>query len=373
MSASRPFLFLSANTPWVYALAQALSADAPVTAVQMYDVATQRRLRPGWPEEESNVRRRRVVMPSGYAGRLEFLFRPLMRRIVEAERKRLARIGNADPIVVIPYHYLVPWVRQVPDELLVYYNLDNYDLYRPSRVGEIHSLEDEVIRRARLTACLSIYQVERLAARNPQRRESIRHFPLGVVDAFINPDPRAEPLAKTVGYVGNLTNRVDWGLVTAVAQRMPEVRFEFVGSMQALQTGLSSATWEQERQAALALPNVVHVGQVRQLEVPRYYWRYSVNWMPYDAAHPFNLAACPTKIMDAIASGRPFVSTPTPEVGLYPDFIATAADADGLAAALRHALSTPIDPAVRISFARNHVWAERARQLREMLWLLDAP
>ena len=284
---------------------------------------------------------------------------------------QLARLAGNNPVVVIPYHYLVPWVRQVPDEDLVYYNLDNYDLYRPNRVAGIHALEDEVIGRARLTVCLSVYQVKRLAARNPHRRDSIRHFPLGVIESYINPDPTAEPLANTVGYVGNLTNRVDWRLVTTVAERMPDITFEFLGSMQALQTGLSSATWEQERRAAFALPNVVYAGKVLQSAVPHYYWRYAVNWMPYDAAHPFNLAACPTKIMDTIASGRPFVSTPTPEVALYPDLIATAADADGLVAVLRNALVSPVDSAARVEFAKGHVWAERARQLRGMLGLSD--
>jgi hypothetical protein len=44
---------------------------------------------------------------------------------------------------------------------------------------------------------------------------------------------------------------------------------------------------------------------VPQEEVTRYYWSSAVNWVPYDLNHPFNQAACPTKIMDSLGSGRP--------------------------------------------------------------------
>jgi glycosyltransferase involved in cell wall biosynthesis len=174
-----------------------------------------------------------------------------------------------------------------------------------------------------------------------------------------------------VGYVGNLGDRVDWPLVGAVADRMPAVTFHFVGFADGPADAAAMTDWQRARKAAFERPNVVHAGGVPQAEVAAHYWRYAVNWMPYDIAHPFNLAACPTKIMDAIASGRPFVATPTPEVALYPDLIATAADAEGLAAALRRALDEPVDAAARVDFARGHVWAERARQLRAMLGLAD--
>lgn len=368
---ARGFLFLSANTPWVYALAKSLADTAPVTALQVYDFPNYHRVAPCWPEEESVVRRRRVVMPPGYAGRLEPFFRPLMRSIVAEEHARLASVGGEDPFVIAPYPHLAPWVRGIPGEDLIYYNLDNYDLYRPDRTDWIHLREDELLERARLTVCLSVYQVERLAARKPAFSYKIRHFPLGVVDDFLNPDPGAPPLQGTVGYVGNLGDRVDWTLVEAIATRMPETTFHFVGFVSEPADPLMMTEWQRVRAGALNLPNVIHEGGVPQADVAAHYWRYAVNWMPYDMAHPFNLAACPTKIMDAIASGRPFVSTPTPEVALYPDLIATAADADGLVAALRRALVTPVDSAARVEFARSHRWTERARQLRGMLGLCD--
>ncbi|WP_420394290.1 glycosyltransferase [Acuticoccus sp.] len=364
--ADRPFLFLAANAPWVYALAHSLSAAAEVTTVQFYDAVNHRRLRPGWPEEASGVERRRVVRPPGYAGRLEPLFRSLMRRTVEVQRRALATRSGQAPRVVVPYPYLAPWVRQVPDEDLIYYNLDDYELYEPSRALRIRALEDELVDRAALTACLSVHQADRLAQRHPRRRRRIRHLPLGVLDAYLNPHPNLAPLASTVGYVGNLGDRIDWRLVGEVADRCRDVTFHVVGFLGA-EAERCQAPWREERAAALARVNVIHEGGVPQHAVREHYWRYAVNWMPYAANHPFNLAACPTKIMDAIASGRPFVSTPVPEARLYPSYVTVAQGADGLAAAIARALCEPVDAAERIAYARSQTWARRAGQLRAML------
>ena len=79
--------------------------------------------------------------------------------------------------------------------------------------------------------------------------------------------------------------------------------------------------WQRERAAALTLENVHYIGSIPQDEVGKHYWNFAVNWMPYDTRHAFNLASCPTKIMDGLASGRPLLTTAVPECRLYPDWI----------------------------------------------------
>ncbi len=54
--------------------------------------------------------------------------------------------------------------------------------------------------------------------------------------------------------------------------------------------------------------------------------------IPYRADHPFNIACCPTKIMDYMAAGRPVVSTDLPECELYSDVFDVVEARDFLAA-----------------------------------------
>jgi glycosyltransferase involved in cell wall biosynthesis len=363
---TRPVLVLAANAPWVYALAQCLADHTPVTALRLYDRANYRRLKPQWPETASAVNRVSIVMPKGYAGTLEPLFRPVMRALVAREQLRLRRMIGFDPVVVAPYPYLAPWVRGVPRDRLVYYNLDEYPLYESARTQRILRQESELVARAGLTICLSGHQVKTLQARNPTHADRIRHFPLGVIEDFLNPEPQRPPLPGSVGYVGNLSDRVDWDFVTAVAGLMSDAKFHVVGRLDPRADGLG---WRAARKRALAMPNVVYEGEVPQADVREHYWRYAVNWMPYDTNHGFNIASCPTKIMDALAGGRPFVATDIPEVRLYPDRIYVAVSPETAAEHLRALLSGAIahDACDQVAFAEANTWPIRALQFLDLL------
>ncbi|MDO7840915.1 glycosyltransferase family protein [Sphingomonas immobilis] len=367
------FLLLSANTPWVFALGDALSVSRPATAMRFYDFLTWRRERPRWPEGASTSLRRVLrVMPPGYAGRFQTMFAPALRAMIDAERTRLRRAsGGEEPFVIAPYPYLEPWLANVPDDRLIYYSLDEYAFYALDRTAQTHAQEDRLVARARRTICLSTYQADVLRRRNPSRAADILHFPLGVERAFLNPAPEAPPEPGTIGYVGNLTDRVDWPFVRAVAEAAPALTFNIVGSLTWLADGVGDQQppdWKQARDAALALPNVHHLGAVPQAEVAPFYWRSAVNWMPYDTAHGFNRASCPTKIMDAIAAGRPFASTSVPEAMLYPEMIRIADDPAEMARVLAHLVAYPAPPAAdMIAFARARTWDHRAAELLTML------
>jgi glycosyltransferase involved in cell wall biosynthesis len=366
------FLFLSANTPWVYALAESLARRAPVHAVRLYDWQTYWQQQPSWPAASSaaTIRRTLKVLPPGYAGRAEPLLRPYLRLLLRRWQNQLAARSGGRPWVVAPYFYLAPWVtREVPADRLVYYNLDDYTRYRPSREALIRRQESQLVRRATRTVCLAQHRVQTLKSRHPRQADRIHHFPLGVKTRYLNPHPEQSPEPQTVGYVGNLSDRVDWSLVHAVATRLSEVRFLFAGSLGDSGTTPDRPDWTQRRADALALPNVQHLGRIPQDAVTDVYWSCAANWIPYDPNHPFNVASCPTKVMDMIASGRPVVSTPVPECTLYPDWIDVADTPAGVAEALRRALNGPrgSEPAEQVHFARQQTWEMRAHELQNLL------
>jgi glycosyltransferase involved in cell wall biosynthesis len=369
-SEGAPFLFLSASTPWVYTLAERLAEDMAVHAVQFYDWRTYWTHEPTWPTDDPNPRIRRTlrVLPTGYAGRLEWLARPFMRWMIDGWRNDLRERGGGEPFVVVPYPYLAPWVRGVPDDRLVYYNLDAYTLYRPGRADRIRRQEGELVKRAARTICLSKYQVQSIQGRHPDRADRIEHFPLGVVEDFINPSPERDPEPGTVGYVGNLGDRVDWGLVDEVVRQCSDLEFLFAGGLNGGETS-DGDRWREERAQALDCTNVTHLGRIPQQEVTEVYWRSAVNWIPYDPTHPFNEASCPTKVMDGIASGRPVVSTSVPECTLYPQWITVADEPDELAEILRRKAKRPSShsPRQQLQFARGHTWEHRAQTLRRLL------
>lgn len=369
------FLFLSANTPWVYALAEALAKNHPTHATYFYDWLTYRRLRPTWPNITPPVLLQRSihVLPPGYAGQFEWLFRPYLKGQIQRWCQQLQETTGEHPWVVAPYPYLASWVRKVPSERLIYYNLDDYVLYQPSRKARILRLEAELVERATLTLCLSQFQVDALQKRYPHKGDRIRHYPLGVVESYLNPQPENLPEPMTVGYIGNLIERVDWRLVYQVAQACPDITFVFVGGLDDIAGESNRQDWQANREAVLALPNVRHVGKVPQAQVTQYYWSFAVNWIPYDVTHPFNQASCPTKVMDGIASGRPVLSTDIPECRLYPEWIRICHSAEDAIAQLRKQLALEETADVRekrfkqLEFAQQQIWSIRAQTLEHWL------
>jgi len=368
------FLFLGANRPWTYALAEALAESHYTHALHFYDWRTYYSLKPSWSQRTPPflLKRTMKVFPSGYAGRLEKGFRFYLRSRIQDWCQELEQLSGEYPWVIAPEPYLYPWVSKVPSERLIYYNLDDYVLYRPDRKKQILDQEQQLIKRAILSLCLSQFQVKTLKTRYPHQASRIYHFPLGLVESFLNPQPENLVEPMTVGYVGSLGDRLDWKLISQVIQGCPDVTFVFVGGLDE-QTMINQGNWQATRQTVLTSPNVRHIGKVPSDKVANYYWSFAISWIPYLVNHPFNQASCPTKIMDSIASGRPIVSTSVPECCLYPEWIKILDSVEETISFIRQELdySNKHEDHEKIlkqlKFANQNTWQIRAKTLEQLL------
>lgn len=379
-------LVLSADFACVSLLAAALAEHGPTTVVRLRDYLTYGKSDRRWPTARPGLglRRETWVFPPGYGGRLAGLFRPWLRARIERAARQLSRgnaVGNgsfAPPLVVVPFPYLTPALRGLPADRLVYYNLDDYVLYPRGWSDAVADAEEELVRRSRLVACASRYQAERFRARFPEKE--VIHLPLAVPTEFLNHDPQPPAGEATgvfdVGYVGTLNDRVNWRFCGEVAARCPDVRFTFVGPLHdANPRGGTRPDWQADRDRALAMPNVRYVPPVAHGEVVRFYQDFSASWIPYDVEHPFNVASCPTKIMDGLAAGRPVLSTDLPECRLYPEWITIVGNPEAAAGQVARLRASAREPAERlraarqVAFAAAQTWEQHAERL---LGLLDA-
>jgi teichuronic acid biosynthesis glycosyltransferase TuaH len=374
----RAFLFASANTPWVDELAQNVAElRNPTMAVSLWDWGTYLRFKTDWPSPEAppDLERAHWVFPPGYMGRAEPLLRSLMKHRWRRAIRRLERAtaGDSKPWIVSPYPWLVESFRGIEGPT-IYFNLDDYQLYRPHRADAIGRQEAELVNRSDLVLCLARTQVDAFRKRFPERAGRVRHFPLAASKAFLNPRPGEGFDPKVVGYVGNLIDRVDWRLVGEVARRMPDVMFVFVGYANITSGGGQRPDWESARDEAMALPNVKQVPTVPQGKVGEFYWSFGLTWIPYAVDHIFNLASCPTKIMDGLASGRPVLSTDIPECRIYPEWISIFHTVDEAVTLIRDGLEaagsarSKARSTEQVAYVqREHTYLPRARQLLEWL------
>lgn len=357
-------LFLEAIAPWLKGPAQGLAHHVPVTALQHVSFGARKKLALANEKNTAGFSSRTRSFPPGFSSKLSPLFAPIIRAGVNRAFAALQPAGDIKPQVICPFPYCEPWVRDIPADQLVYYNVDDYAHYAWANKAQVTAREDALIARAHVTICVSIHQAEAFRRRHPQHAAKIHHLPHGLAEGMLNPAPEDAPRANLVGYVGNLSDRVDWAFVDAVAQLAPELSFEFVGN-----AGAAKAAWADKRAEVFARQNVHHIGPVPQDEVPPHYWHSAVNWMPYNLQHPFNIGSSPTKIFDAFGAGRPFVSTALPEVTCYPDKIGVAHSPEEAAALLRTAVSSRDPQKARElrDFASGHVWHRRAEDILDLL------
>ena len=101
--------------------------------------------------------------------------------------------------------------------------------------------------------------------------------------------------------------------------------------------------WWDACERFLSRPNVHALGWRPQEALARYYQAFDVSLIPYRIDHPFNRACNPTKIMDAMGSGRPIVATAIPECRLHAERFHVAENGDEFIDAVREILAQNSD------------------------------
>jgi teichuronic acid biosynthesis glycosyltransferase TuaH len=174
-----------------------------------------------------------------------------------------------------------------------------------------------------------------------------------LVDGAPWPDDVRLP-SPIVGLVGHLSDRIDLGMLEAVAAR----------GCSLLLVGPRDPAFAGDRvEGLLARPNVQWVGRKAFGDLPSYLKAIDVGIVPY-CNDAFNRASFPLKTLEYLASGRPVVTSDLPAFRwLNTDLVTIVAGAEQFADVVMSALASPGDAdatVARRAFAAEHSWDRRA-------------
>lgn len=324
-------------------------------------------------EASPGLWRRDLVLPSGW---MKTYPRIGMRPIARTIRRWRSAKGQDGPLaLVMTYPYYLHLADLTWPDRLVYFNIDDYRLYWPKVADEVTRLEHRAVRESNLTVCTSLRRAEELRLAVPEAAEKIRHLPHGAPSPSLPDIPQDLPAPAPVdiahlprpliGYVGTLGDRLDWSLMTRIAKTNPTASIVLVGSL----GPDGEAPWQSERKACLSSPNVHAIGWRAQGSIDAYNRSFDLGLIPYRVDHPFNVACCPTKIMDYMATGRPVVSTDLPECRLYSDLF-DVVEPDRFAEAVGARLAQGPDDgraALRLEHARENSCRAVAERLLDWI------
>jgi glycosyltransferase involved in cell wall biosynthesis len=181
------------------------------------------------------------------------------------------------------------------------------------------------------------------------------HFAREVPRGEVPPELRALP-RPVIGYVGEVADWLDTGLLRAVAARHPDWSIVLVGPVTA------------EVRSDLFAANIHLFGRRPYSELPRYLAGFDCCLIPFRAS-PLTAAVDPIKLYEYLAAGKPVVSTPLPGAMTFAGEILVAAGPRFLEA-VEEAVAGTHDAAAaeaRRRRARAHTWDHRMARILEAL------
>ncbi len=151
-----------------------------------------------------------------------------------------------------------------------------------------------------------------------------------------------------IGYIGNLSGRVDFDLIDKIAERNPGLYVVLIGP--------ADGDAKDEIKKARHRSNVHYLGPRSYESVPRYLKGFDVCMLPYKINY-WTDCANPLKFWEYLAAGKPIVSTRASELEQFKEIIWLANDHDMFCAAIRDALKDEDwKKKRRIEIARQCSW-----------------
>lgn len=197
---------------------------------------------------------------------------------------------------------------------LVYEMMDDYLNIHPDLKENIRCMEKWFIDKAALVITTSEALAEK--ANRIKRGVRVRVIGNGVDYHFFNSAPKAQPLqfkafGKIVGYMGMISDWIDFDLVNYLADNRPDLNFVFVGPIRAKKLPSKK--------------NIHFLGTIDYRKVPVYCNGFDVCLIPFQRGE-FADAINPVKLYEYLALGKPVISYYTKELGRYKDVIYFARD-----------------------------------------------
>ncbi len=267
---------------------------------------------------------------------------------LDALRRDLS-LGATALFVQLPFWW--PLAKRAREELawpVVYDCMDDHAGFSTNR-PEMLELERDLLSSSDLVATSSML----LERRAREANGNVLPLPNACdADHFSGLAVKA-PGRPVVGYYGAIADWFDSDLVADLAERRPDWDFLLVGS-----------TYTADTSRLSKLANVTLAGEKPYAEIPAWLSKMDVAILPFKRL-PLTEATSPVKAYEILASGKPLVSVPIPEVAPMAPLVHLASTPEEFEQEISEALSEK-DPEVRArrrAFGRENTWQRRFEKL----------
>lgn len=273
-------------------------------------------------------------------------------------RKVARKLGFCDPLLWMFLPSAAGIVGRGGESCVIYYNVDDFSQFTGSNAAVIQALDDDLTRAADVVFSSSQTLADLKRELNPNTHYSphgvdYAHFRTAL-DAPELPADAADLAKPVIGYWGWVADYFDLGAVCAIADRQ-EWTVLLIGE----------STIDLSRLADR--PNVRILGTRPYEQLPAYAALCDVLLIPR-LRNPLTERMNPLKLREYLATGRPVVSSPLPEVSVaaerkYGAAVRLATTPEEWVAQVADLLANPLDPVEVSALVADETWEARLEEV----------
>ena len=276
-------------------------------------------------------------------------------------RRLLRRHGLADPVLWVSCPAGAGVVGKLGEAKSIYYCADEHSVFPGMSLEVVTELEQELFKKADLVIVTS----KNLYDKKKAYHDNITLIPHGVDFAHFSKAARPETVVPDdlqrikkpiIGFYGLIQDLIDFDLVRHVAEARPGWSVVMIGPVIFDAGPLPS------------LPNLHFLGRRDLQDLPSYVKGFDVCMIPYKLVDR-TIYANPLKLRQYLASGKPVVSTPLPEVMKYGGLVKIGKDRDEYVRHIEFLLErdTPEDSRTRMDAVRGESWECIMQQIEPLV------
>ena len=269
--------------------------------------------------------------------------------------------GLSEPVLWVSCPAAEGVVGHLGEGKSIYYCADEHAVFPGMSRDIVATLDKELFKKVDLVIVTSETLYEKKRALHHKihlipHGVDFNHFSKASLAETIIPEDISTIKKPIIGFYGLIQDLIDFDVIRYVAETRPDWSIVMIGTVIFDVGSLPS------------LPNIHFLGGRTREELPNYVKAFDVCMIPYKL-NDRTIYANPLKLRQYLASGKPVVSTPLPEVQRYDGLVKIAKDKEEYLRHIEFLLEhdTPEDSRMRMEAVRGESWERIIERIEPLL------
>ena len=175
-------------------------------------------------------------------------------------------------------------------------------------------------------------------------------------------------LSHKVGFIGTISNRLDFKLLYKLIKNTPDIHYIFIGPP-SLDINVSLKSLEKLNKKLFSFKNVTHIELIPKNIIAQFIDIFDIAIIPYDTKDDFNRFSYPMKLFEYFASGKPVIATPIEELKHFPNLVFIEETSESWKQRIYQILSKPWPENLQQrqrNLARKNSWTNKINQILKL-------